>query len=98
MWFAAMEEPEDNPWLLTLAEKLLEGNRAILSLMESAPFSEKPPRFLRARLYEYHFTKRGEASQDWWRRKELGIYLPPLTLKEGRIQPATPSPDFEPLQ
>jgi len=85
LWFAAMEDAEENPWLLSLIEKLLKGDTSFLALMGSDPFPEHPPRFVRAMIYEYHFTKWADGSGDWWRRKELGIFMPPLTLKEGHL-------------
>jgi lipase maturation factor len=83
MWFAAMEDYGENPWLLSLIEKLLQGDAALLKLMGGNPFPEKPPKFIRATLYEYHFTKPQDGSRDWWTREEIGPYLPTLTLKEG---------------
>jgi hypothetical protein len=53
-------------------------------LLESNPFPDKPPRFLRAILYQYHFTSREErrATGNWWKREEKGEYLRPISLRE----------------
>jgi hypothetical protein len=81
IWFAAMSRIERQPWLLKLMAKLLEGDRGVLSLMGPSPFAH-PPRLLRARLYEYHFTHFGEPG--WWTRRLVREYMPPLTLDELR--------------
>lgn len=84
MWFAALGSYEDNPWFLHLAERLLEGSNEVLALLESNPFPERPPRFVRAVLYDYRFTTPSEKSQtdDWWSREQLGLYLPAVSLPE----------------
>jgi hypothetical protein len=80
MWFAAMSSYNYHPWILNLVAKLLDGNQGVLNLMGKNPFSEKPPKFIRASLYEYHYTKPG--SKDWWQRDYLREYLPPLSLED----------------
>ena len=42
------------------------------------PFSETPPKFIRADWYRYRFTKPGE--RGWWTRTFVGEYLPAVTL------------------
>lgn len=57
MWFAALGSYQHNPWFVHLVYKLLEGDRDVLDLMgKNQPF-KKPPRYIRAQLYKYHFTK-----------------------------------------
>jgi len=72
------------PWFLRFAEKLLEGDRAIDSLLKSHPFRGSPPRYVRARFYRYELTSRDEHRKtgDWWRRKLVGEYMPPLELAD----------------
>jgi hypothetical protein len=84
MWFAALGSYEANPWFLHLAERLLEGSNEVLALLESNPFPEHPPRFVRAVLYNYRFTTPPEKSQtgNWWSREQLGLYLPAVSLPE----------------
>jgi len=57
MWFAAMSEVRYHPWVLSLVVKLLKGDKDTLGLLGYHPFPENPPRYIRAELYEYHFTK-----------------------------------------
>jgi len=83
MWFAALGTYQENPWFLSLAAALLRGNSVVLKLLGSNPFPASPPRFLRARLYEYRFTTGEEKAQTgaWWAREEKGLYCPVLSLR-----------------
>jgi len=83
MWFAAMSGPQDHPWFSPLIVKLLRGDPGILSLMGPNPFPRKPPRFIRAELFEYHFTtpKEKKATGQWWTRRHAGDYFPAVSLK-----------------
>jgi hypothetical protein len=83
LWFAAMSQAEREPWLIHLVDKLLRGDRGVKSLLAVDPFPETPPRFLRAQLYRYRFTRPGEDSADWWQRTPIRPYLPPV----GRDDP-----------
>jgi hypothetical protein len=47
-------------WFLRLIVKLLEGDRAVLRLLNHNPFPDKPPRYIRARFFRYRFTSRAE--------------------------------------
>jgi len=76
MWFAALGSPNHNPWLLSLVYKLLEGEPTVLDLLHpSSPFVDTPPKYLRAKIYKYHFTGQGS---DWWTRDDEKEYLPVL--------------------
>lgn len=82
MWFAALGQARQNPWLIRFAYCLLKGSHDVLKLIKHNPFSEKPPQFVRALLYEYHFTSNQKRTKtgEWWERKYLRVYLPPLKL------------------
>jgi hypothetical protein len=56
----------------------------VLALLERNPFPNKPPRYIRAELYDYHFTTIAErrSTGAWWNRKLIGEYLPPISLNE----------------
>jgi Lipase maturation factor len=85
-WFAAMSSAAAHPWLLTLAVRLLEGDRATRKLLgRPDPFPDRPPALVRARLYRYRFTTPAErrSTGAWWSRELLGEYLPPLRLDPG---------------
>jgi hypothetical protein len=84
MWFAAMSRYEDQPWFVNFVAKLLEGDAPVLSLLRSNPFPNHPPRYVRARLYEYHFTTPAErkATGQWWTRQFAGEWFPPVSLDD----------------
>jgi len=83
MWFAAMSSPSDYPWFPQLLLKFLEGDTAVLSLMRSNPFPDRPPRWIRAQLYLYAFTSVEERRQTGrvWNRRLVAPYYPPVRLK-----------------
>ncbi len=78
MWFAALTPARANPeqWFARLLGRLLEGEPEVLALFASNPFPDGPPRFVRAVVWEYHFTDPGDASGAWWRRAWRGLYVP----------------------
>lgn len=84
MWFAAFSSPSQHPWFINFLEKLLEGDKAVLGLLRYNPFPDEPPKFVRALLYEYHFTTPEERSQTGaiWNRKLIGLYFPPVSLSQ----------------
>ena len=85
MWFAAMSSYERHPWFLHFVAKLLEGDRDTLGLLKSNPFPNEPPRYVRARLFEYQFTSSAERSSsgEWWKRQFVRAYFPPVSLQAG---------------
>ncbi len=76
MWFAAFSPPRSQTWLIHFISLLLEGRPEVVSLIESAPFGPALPRSIRAEFYEYRFARDGS---DWWTRRRLGEYLPPVS-------------------
>ncbi|XP_022239177.1 lipase maturation factor 1-like [Limulus polyphemus] len=85
MWFSAFQNYQYNPWLVHLAAKLLVNDEEIMSLLAYNPFQRKmPPRFVRAEHYRYSYTKLGSRDSQrghWWKRRYIGNYLPPVSLK-----------------
>ena len=86
MWFAALETPQENPWLIALVFRLLHDSRDVSGLLRRNPFPDKPPRYIRAMFYRYRFTTLDERHQigAWWKREELREYLPALSLDQFR--------------
>ncbi len=82
MWFAALGDYRSNLWFVHLVLRLLQGSPEVLALLEHNPFPDRPPRYIRAELYDYHFTDPAtlNASGAWWRRELIGLYLPPVAL------------------
>ena len=83
MWFAALGTYRHNPWFVSLLERLLRNQPEVTRLLAHNPFPNDPPRYIRARLYEYHFTNSSEhrATGAWWKREERGEYLPAVSLE-----------------
>ncbi len=82
IWFAAMERPQDNPWLLHMIWKLLDNDNGTLSLLANNPFPDHPPKYIRVSFYHYQFIKPGERNQSnnvIWKRDYIGAWLPPLS-------------------
>ncbi len=86
MWFAALEAPEQNPWLVGLIVRLLDGSRDVTGLLARNPFPDKPPKYIRAMFYRYRFTTNEERQQTgaWWKRQELREYLPTISRDQLR--------------
>jgi hypothetical protein len=93
MWFAALGSYQNNPWLISLIDRLLEGdNKDVIDLLDRGryPFKESPPIAIRARIYRYEFTRMNSSlsssigtkkkleSLNWWLRSNPKEYLPPL--------------------
>src|SRR5205814_2445434 len=86
MWFAALGSSRENPWFVGLIIRLLQGSADVSRLLAYNPFPDQPPRYIRASFYRYRFTTREEhrRSGAWWRRQELGEYLPAVSLDQLR--------------
>ncbi|KZC09035.1 PREDICTED: lipase maturation factor 2-like [Dufourea novaeangliae] len=80
MWFAALGTYHQNPWLMSLAYRLLSGQPEVLALMNNieSPFREKPPQYIKASLYRYHYTPWSQSwnKQAWWTREKVNEYFP----------------------
>ncbi len=83
MWFAALGNYRQNLWFVGFVVRLLEGSKDVEALLESNPFPDHPPRYIRAMVYEYSFTDFDTRRKTgaWWMRKPLGVYLPPVGMK-----------------
>ena len=84
MWFAALRGNYRNTsWFLDFMGALLQGKPEVLQLLRDNPFPDTPPRYVRAMLYNYHFTdiatKREEGT--WWYREQKGVYCPVISLR-----------------
>jgi predicted DCC family thiol-disulfide oxidoreductase YuxK len=86
MWFAALGTPQQNPWFGGLVVRLLQGSRDVSRLLARNPFPDRPPRYIRTGFYRYRFTTLEERRQSgaWWKRQELGEYLPTVSLDQLR--------------
>lgn len=85
MWFAAMSSPDEYTWTFNLVWKLLHNDSSTTGLFASNPFPGKPPRYVRAVLYRYSFAKPGNASDLWWNRQRLNIWLPAMSVGDPSL-------------
>ena len=88
MWFEALRALDRRPpsrWFANFLTRLLQGPPEVLALLEKNPFPDEPPRYVRAALYEYHFTDPAarRATGDWWRREPEGLYCPQISLRQN---------------
>ena len=84
MWFAALQGDYQNTyWFLNFMGSLLRGNPEVLKLLADNPFPDTPPRYVRATLYNYHFTDFATKRSDglWWAREWSRIYCPAISLR-----------------
>jgi predicted DCC family thiol-disulfide oxidoreductase YuxK len=84
MWFAALSDYRFNPWFVHFLERLLEGSQPVTELLETNPFPDRPPKYVRATVYDYHFTTSEErkATGNWWKRKLRGTYIPAISKED----------------
>jgi hypothetical protein len=83
MWFAALGGSwEDEAWFGAFLIRLLEGSPAVLRLLASNPFPDRPPRFVRATLYDYRFSDPATraATGQWWVRTKTREFAPVVSL------------------
>ena len=80
LWFASLGSWQDYPIVPRTEVKLLSNDQDVLSLFEKNPFSQAPPREVRAVIWQYWFTTMSEkrTSGFWWRREFLGLYAPTI--------------------
>jgi lipase maturation factor 1 len=80
LWFASLGSWQDYPIVPRTEVCLLSNDKEVLSLFGSNPFPHKPPREVRAVLWQYWFTSMSEKRSTglWWRRNFLGLYAPTL--------------------
>ncbi|NIP56515.1 MAG: hypothetical protein GWM92_00335 [Gemmatimonadetes bacterium] len=92
MWFAAISPYPQHPWIMTLQQRLLEGDGAVPWLLARDPFPDEPPGALRARLFRYRFTDLEERRETgrWWRRTLVAEYLPASSLQREPPHPPMP--------
>jgi Lipase maturation factor len=82
MWFAALEDPQRLPWFWRFLQRILENEPTVMALLARNPFADKPPVYVRAEFYDYHFTDGEQKARGlWWSRRSLGLYFPAVRLK-----------------
>jgi hypothetical protein len=81
LWFASLGTWDQNRWVLTTEERLLENEPSVRRLFRNDPFANKPPIAVRAVISQYWFTTPAERARSgaWWHRRPLGAYAPTAT-------------------
>ena len=85
MWFAAMGTADQYPWTYNLVWKLLHNDPGAVSLFAQNPFPGKPPRYIRAVIYQYNLAKPGNPLGLWWTNKRLGLWMPVLSKDDPQL-------------
>jgi lipase maturation factor 1 len=85
MWFAALGNYRQNLWFVGFVVRLLEGSKDVEALLETNPFPDHPPHYVRAMVFEYSFTdfETRRKTGAWWKREPIGVYLPPVGMKQN---------------
>lgn len=95
MWFAAlsggfipqrdMQAGSPMAWFGGFLGALLQQKQPVWDLLEPPPLPQKDIRYIRARLYRYHFTdwKTRAATQEYWTREYLGPFSPTFSVRSG---------------
>src|SRR5262249_58654323 len=60
MWFAALGDASGEPWFQRFCRQLLAGSSDVLRLLAYDPFAGRPPKYIRAVLYQYHYASPDE--------------------------------------
>lgn len=79
MWFAALEDVRRLPWFWRFMQRLLENEPTVTALLAKNPFPDKPPRYVRAQIYNYTYA---DTPGVWWHRRLLGLYFPAVHLRD----------------
>ena len=84
LWFAPTQHPVHMNWFSLFMNRLQEGSASVTGLLETNPFPDTPPRYLRVLVYRYNFTTVQERAQSghWWRVEYLGEF--------PRVEPRSP--------
>ncbi|WP_068470995.1 lipase maturation factor family protein [Candidatus Protochlamydia phocaeensis] len=84
-WFLPFSDFRDERWFQHLLFHLLKGTPDVLKLLRNNPFPDKPPKYVRALMYDYTFSSFKEKKEKgwWWKRTLVGAYSPIISLKQG---------------
>ncbi|HZU85013.1 MAG TPA: lipase maturation factor family protein [Polyangiaceae bacterium] len=91
MWFvgngaARGESIDEEPWLVHLVWQLLAGEPSPRSLLSRDPFPDAPPRWIRADIWRYAFTRSRAREGAWWTRERVGRFLRPVSRDDPALR------------
>ncbi|KAF7273526.1 hypothetical protein GWI33_013769 [Rhynchophorus ferrugineus] len=78
-YWAAQSTYDKQPWVLSLAHRLLTSKPEVLILIDKShsAFGVYPPKYIRGVLYKYKFTTNNYSGTSWWVREKVSEYFPP---------------------
>lgn len=80
LWFAALGEAQENPWVERLLYRLLRRSPQVAGLFAPGAMHDVPPNRLRVLLYRYRYATPEEHARGlWWARELEGEYVAPVT-------------------
>jgi hypothetical protein len=84
MWFLPLSPQYGESWFGPFLVRLLEGDRATLALLRTNPFPDRPPTWVRARLFRYRYTTWAERRETgaWWVRSDPEPFVEPVRLRD----------------
>jgi hypothetical protein len=85
MWFASMSTADQYPWTYNLVWKLLHNDPGAVGLFAANPFPNKPPKYIRAVLYRYHFAPADNPQGLWWTREEIGDWISVVSVDNQQL-------------
>ena len=77
LWFASLDNWQQNRFVVFTEERLLTGSPSVLALFAGNPFAAAPPREVRAVVYQYWFTDWSEKQQGLWWRRRIWVFTRP---------------------
>jgi len=99
LWFAALGSYQRNPWFVSLIHRILTNQKEVMDLLGENPFPNQPPKYVRALLYKYHYTKmlNSKIPTDWWSRDSKDDYLFSLNNQSQQLYSFLKYHNLEPL-
>ena len=78
MWFAGYGKFAENPWFRRLDAEIARGQPTCAFIVGPGPFADRPPKYVRAQLFDYQFADPDTPAQTggWWIRRPRGLYFP----------------------
>jgi len=86
IWFSAMYDQPEDPWILHFVWKLLDGDRMVRRLLAVDPFDGRAPKYVRILRFVYHLQP--YSSPTWWTRDSEQLWLPPVSLDTKELRQA----------
>lgn len=80
LYEAAPSHYRKEVWTLSLAYRLLQGNRNVLALFDGRSTPTTPPTYVRATLYKFRYTTHIQSPQVYWMRLKVSEYFPAFSL------------------